>query len=370
MYDMKKTRFSETQIVKALKEHEAGRKQEDICRELEISKATFYNWKSKYGGMDVSDVKRLKELEEENARLKRMYANLSLDHEILKDIITKKRLGPCQQRELAEEAVKDYRVSVSRACRIARLPKSQYYYRSRKDDAALITALQDHAQQYPSYGFRKLFAYLRRAGHRWNHKRVYRVYRLLKLNKRRGGKRRLPTRTKQPLQQRTAINQSWSMDFMSDSLVNGRKFRTLNVMDDYSREALAIEVDTSISAKRVIRVLEQLINWRGKPQYIRVDNGPEFTSKAFELWALEQQICIQYIQPGRPMQNGFIERFNGSYRKEVLDAYVFFGLDDVREITEQWVQHYNDYRPHEALNNLTPNEWKQKIELSNLELSE
>lgn len=141
-------------------------------------------------------------------------------------------------------------------------------------------------------------------------------------------------------------------------------------MDDYSREALAIEVDTSISAKRVIRVLEQLINWRGKPQYIRVDNGPEFTSKAFELWALEQQICIQYIQPGRPMQNGFIERFNGSYRKEVLDAYVFFGLDDVREITEQWVQHYNDYRPHEALNNLTPNEWKQKIELSNLELSE
>lgn len=160
---------------------------------------------------------------------------------------------------------------------------------------------------------------------------------------------------------------------MSDSLIGGRKLRTLNVIDDCSREALAIEIDTSLSAKRVIRTLEQIIDWRGKPQHIRVDNGPEFTSKDFELWAREQQISIQYIQPGKPMQNGFIERFNGSYRREILDAYVFFELAEVRELTEQWIQQYNNHRPHEALNDLTPNEWKHqisKMELSNLELSE
>jgi putative transposase len=256
---------------------------------------------------------------------------------------------------------------------MVRLAKSQYYYQSQKDDTEIIDVLQHLAQLHPSYGFRKLFAYLRRAGHQWNHKRVYRVYRLLKLNKRRKGKRRLPNRTKQPLQQRSSINQSWSMDFMSDSLIGGRKLRTLNVIDDCSREALAIEIDTSLSAKRVIRTLEQIIDWRGKPQHIRVDNGPEFTSKDFELWAREQQISIQYIQPGKPMQNGFIERFNGSYRREILDAYVFFELAEVRELTEQWIQQYNNHRPHEALNDLTPNEWKHqisKIELSNLELSE
>jgi putative transposase len=274
---------------------------------------------------------------------------------------------------LTEDVVKEYQVSISRACHMMRLPKSQYYYQSRKDDTEVITILQQLAEQHPSYGFRKLFAYIRRSGRPWNHKRIYRVYRLLKLNKKRKGKRRLPARVKQPLQQQAAINQSWSMDFMSDSLVNGRKFRTLNVIDDCNREALAIEVDTSLSAKRVIRTLEQVITWRGKPQIIRVDNGPEYTSKDFELWAKSKAIAIQYIQPGRPMQNGFIERFNGSYRKEILDAYVFFELNEVRTITDEWIEKYNTNRPHEALGNLTPIEWKKRLEmknLSNFELTE
>ena len=163
------------------------------------------------------------------------------------------------------------------------------------------------------------------------------------------------------------------MDFMSDSLVNGRKFRTLNIIDDCNREVFAIEVDSSLSAKRVIRTLEQVIIWRGKPQVIRVDNGPEYTSKDFELWAKGNDIAIQYIQPGKPMQNGFIERFNGSYRKEILDAYVFFELNEVRKLTDEWIEEYNSNRPHEALGNLTPIEWKKHLEmknLSNLELSE
>ncbi len=229
----------------------------------------------------------------------------------------------------------------------------------------MIDALQKLSADHPTYGFRKLFAYLRRDGHDWNHKKVYRVYRQLKMSRRRKGKRRLPARVKQPLLQPLCENESWSMDFMSDSLMDGRKLRTLNIIDDCNREALAIEIDTSLSAKRVIRVLKRTIAWRGKPKVIRVDNGPEFTSKDFELWCREQGIIIQYIQPGRPMQNGFIERFNGSYRREILDAYVFFELHEVRKLTAEWMDEYNHRRPHEGLNNATPKEWLEKIRSGN-----
>lgn len=238
------------------------------------------------------------------------------------------------------------------------LPRSGYYYQSRKDDSEVITLLQDLAFKHPSYGFRKLFAYIRRAGKDWNHKRVYRIYKLLKLNRKRRGKRRLPARVKQPLTQQRHINQSWSMDFMSDSMVGNRKFRTFNVMDDGSREVLAIEVDTSLSSKRVIRTLQQIIRHRGKPQMIRTDNGPEFTSKDFELWCTDNEIKLQYIQPGRPMQNGYIERFNRLYREAVLDAYLFFDLAEVRTLTDEWMEEYNHRRPHESLQNQTPYEWK------------
>jgi len=250
---------------------------------------------------------------------------------------------------------------VSRACKIVSLPRSQFYYSSVKDDQEVIDALQDLAFKHPTYGFRKLFAYIRRLGKSWNHKKVYRVYKLLKLNKKRKGRRRLPARVKQSLTQQTAVNSSWSMDFMSDSMVSGRKFRTLNVMDDCSREALAIEVDTSLSAKRVIRTLERIIEQRGKPTAIRTDNGPEFTSKDMELWAIEKGIKIQFIQPGKPMQNGYIERFNRLYREAVLDAYLFFDLHQVKQLTTEWIEEYNERRPHEALNNLTPMEWYNNL---------
>jgi putative transposase len=256
--------------------------------------------------------------------------------------------------------VTEYKIPVSRACKLTGLPRSQYYYKSVKNDTAVIEALQKLSSDHPTYGFPKLFAYLRRAGRQWNHKKVHRVYCALKMNRRRKGKRRLPARIKQPLVQPPGINESWSMDFMSDSLVDGRKIRTLNIIDDCSREVLAIEIDTSLSAKRVISVLKWLIAWRGKPKVIRVDNGPEFTSKDFELWCREEGIIIQFIQPGKPMQNGFIERFNGSYRRDVLDAYVFFELFEVRKLTEEWIDEYNYRRPHEGLKNVTPKEWMEK----------
>jgi putative transposase len=252
-------------------------------------------------------------------------------------------------------------VSVSRACKIISLPRSQFYYDPIKDDAEVIHALQDLAFKHPSYGFRKLFAYIRRSGKTWNHKKVYRVYKLLKLNKKRRGKRRLPARIKHPLTKQVNINNTWSMDFMCDSMVGNRKFRTFNVLDDCSREALAIEVDTSLSSRRIIRVLDRVIEQRGKPSAIRADNGPEFTSKDLELWAKDRSITIQYIQPGKPTQNGYIERFNRLYREAVLDAYLFFDLYQIKQLTDEWIEEYNERRPHEALNNMTPVEWSNKI---------
>jgi putative transposase len=270
-------------------------------------------------------------------------------------------MGPATKKQLAEELVGEYKVPVSRACKMLSFPRSEFYYSTRKDDSEVIDVLQQLAFDHPSYGFRKLFAYIRRSGRQWNRKRVYRVYKLLKLNKRRKGKRRLPERIKQPLEKQITVNSIWSMDFMSDTMVHGRKFRTFNVMDDGSREALAIEIDTSLSSKRIIRTLDQIIDERGKPGIVRTDNGPEFTSKDFELWAKEKGILVQYIQPGRPMQNGYIERFNRVYREAVLDAYLFFDLNQVRTLTEEWIKEYNERRPHEALNNLTPVEWKNNL---------
>jgi len=148
---------------------------------------------------------------------------------------------------------------------------------------------------------------------------------------------------------------------MSDTMAGNRKFRTFNLIDDCSREVLAIEIDTSLSSKRIIRTLDRVIEQRGKPSILRADNGPEFTSKDLELWAKDRSITIQYIQPGKPMQNGYIERFNRVYREAVLDAYLFFDLYQVKQLTEEWMEEYNQRRPHEALNNLSPIEWSNAI---------
>lgn len=180
------------------------------------------------------------------------------------------------------------------------------------------------------------------------------MYKLLKLNMKRKGKRRLPARILQPLEVVNAMNVSWSMDFMSDALQSGRKLRTFNLIDDFNREALAIEIDTSLPAERVIRVLDQVVQWRGKPKRIRVDNGPEFISTKLSLWCEDRGIQLQFIQPGKPTQNAYIERFNGSFRKDILDAYLFENLHQVRMLTEEWMEDYNYERPHDALGGRSP----------------
>lgn len=181
----------------------------------------------------------------------------------------------------------------------------------------------------------------------------------MNLNIRRRAKRRLPERVKQPLAIPDAPNQMWSIDFMSDSFVDGRKFRLLNVIDDFNRESLAIEVDTSLPSKRVIRVLNRLIKQRGKPLNIRSDNGPEFISHQLQQWCESNKITRQYIQPGRPMQNAYIERKNGSLRRELLNAYLFYRLNEVREKCEEWRMDYNTERPHKSLGYLSPIKYQE-----------
>lgn len=200
-----------------------------------------------------------------------------------------------------------------------------------------------------------MYAYLRnQQGISWNHKRVYRVYCEMNLNLRVKPKKRLPKREAKPLDQPASANLSWSLDFTSDSLSCGRTFRTLNIIDDFNREVLWIEVDTSLPALRVIRTLEMIASWRGYPKQIRLDNGPELISHKLVQWANAHEVELAFIQPGKPTQNAYIERFNRTFREDVLDAYLFSSLREVRDITEEWMEGYNTTRPHEALGNLSP----------------
>lgn len=229
-----------------------------------------------------------------------------------------------------------------------------FYYKSRKDDSEVIAMLTSWAERKPTRGFWYYYGRIRGEGRQINHKRLKRVYNLLKLNQRRRHKKRLVQRVKQPLEAPRRLNESWTMDFMHDSTVNGHKFRVLNLMDEYNREALAIEIERSLGAERVKQVLEQTIAWRGKPVQIRVDNGPEFISAALQSFCEQRRIKLQYIQPGKPMQNGFIERFNRSFREDVLDAYLFENLNEARELAYDWMDEYNQYHPHSSLNGKSP----------------
>ena len=232
------------------------------------------------------------------------------------------------------------------------------YLPTREGDEEIIDIITRVAQSKIRWGFRKIYDWTRLHGHKWNHKRVLRIYRQLRLNHRIKPKKRLPNRNPKPLEVPQRSNDTWSMDFMSDSLEVGRKFRTLNVIDDHNREVLAIEVDYSLPADRVIRVLNQIGEERGFPEAIRIDNGPEFISVKLEIWAESHKILLEHIKPGKPAQNAYIERFNRTYREDVLDMYLFRRLDEVRKVTTEWMYEYNNERPHKALGGIPPRAFK------------
>jgi putative transposase len=258
---------------------------------------------------------------------------------------------------VAKQLVKDRQLSIRLACVCVDISQSGYRYIPKLSSENEIIAdwLLRLTGANKQWGFGLCFLYLRNVkGLGWNHKRVYRIYRELELNLRIKPRKRLKRDKPDALSVPIAINQVWSMDFMSDGLADGRSLRTFNVIDDYNREGLAIDVDLSMPSSRVIRSLEQIIEWRGKPSAIRCDNGPEYISNELVSWANSQQITLLYIQPGKPTQNAYVERFNRTARHEWLNMHIFESVEHAQELATQWLWLYNNERPNTAVGGIPP----------------
>lgn len=268
---------------------------------------------------------------------------------------------PSQRKQMAQWAVMDKAISVRRACRLFTISETCYRYQAKlsNDNALIADWLLRLTYTNRKWGFGLCFLYLRNVqGFPFNHKRIYRIYRDMELNLRIKPRRRIQRDRPDPLEVPKQANVTWSIDFMHDRLGDGRSFRTFNVLDDYNREGLSIEVDFSLPAPRVIRALEQIIEWRGKPLAIRSDNGSEYVSAEFQCWAERQGIRLLFIQPGKPTQNAYIERFNRTVRHEWLDEHIFESIAHAQQTATEWLWRYNTERPHMALGGITP---KQKL---------
>jgi putative transposase len=264
---------------------------------------------------------------------------------------------PAAKREAVAHLQERFTVSERGACRLLGAFRSMVRYQQRRrDDGVLIDRLRELAQQRPRFGYRRLHALLRREGEEVNHKRVYRLYRAQGLAVPRRQRKRVAAGRGQPVRIGDRPDEHWSLDFMSDTLSNGRRLRTLAVIDTCTREALAIAVDTSLPSRAVTGLLDWIIETRHQPQRITLDNGPELTSNWFDQWASNQGISLDYIEPGKPVQNAVIESFNGRFRDECLNSYWFTDLADARRTIEAWRVDYNTERPHSSLGYRTPEE--------------
>jgi len=264
---------------------------------------------------------------------------------------------PSRRKEMAQRAKIEFVTSIRLVCDVFSISETCYRYKSKfsNENAEIADWLLRLTSTYKRWGFGLCFLYLRNIkGYGWNHKRVYRIYRELELNLRIKPKRRIKRDKPEALSVPESINQVWSMDFMSDSLRDGRSIRTFNVLDDFNREGLGIDVDLSLPSVRVIRSLEQIIEWRGKPLAIRCDNGPEYVSQTLKDWTIKNQITLLYIQPGMPTQNAYIERFNRTARHEWLDLYLFENIEQAQELATKWLWTYNNERPHSAIGGVPP----------------
>lgn len=270
-------------------------------------------------------------------------------------------VAPRQRRELAKNAVQQKKISIRLACETYGISETCYRYQARlsADNRIIADLLLRLTHNQRNWGFGLCFLYLRNVkGYLWNHKRVYRIYRELELNMRIKPKKRLKREKPEVLKVPLTINDTWSMDFMHDQLEDGRSFRLLNILDDCNREGLGIEVDLSLPAERVIRTLDRLIEWRGKPRQIRCDNGPEYISGLLVAWAAKNDILLEFIQPGKPQQNAYIERYNRTVRYDWLSHHCFESIAEVQDYATKWLWIYNHERPNMAIGGITP---KQKL---------
>lgn len=261
---------------------------------------------------------------------------------------------PSARRLVVKHLHVKHKISISKACDLASLSTSSYYYESRLDDTSIIDALKALRDKHPRRGFGVFFERLRNAGHIWNRKRVHRVYKAMGLQIRKPLKKRLPTRNPETLEQPSRPMEAWSMDFMSDALINGRKIRVLNIIDDFNRESIWQEVQHSYPATLVVRALEIISLERGLPARIRVDNGPEYISSILAQYCEEHGVKLDFIEPGKPQQNAYVERFNRTYREDVLDANLLLSLSHAQQLTDEWRDDYNQYHPHGSLDYQSP----------------
>lgn len=264
---------------------------------------------------------------------------------------------PSHRKEMAKKAIQQFGVSIRFACTTFMISESCYYYQPKlqAENGLIADSLLEIVEREKNWGFKLCFFYLRNEkGYKWNHKRVYRIYKELELNLRIKPRKRLLREKPDELHVPSDINECWSMDFMHDQLIDGRKIRLFNVIDDHNREALTIDIDFSMPTERVIRSLDQIIEWRGKPLSIRCDNGPEYISNKLKRWAEKNKIELKYIQPGNPQQNAYIERFNRTVRYDWLNQYLFSTLSEVQDYATQWLWRYNNTRPNMALGGKSP----------------
>lgn len=269
-------------------------------------------------------------------------------------------MKPARKREAAQWLCSQFTIAARRSCRLLGIQRSSFYYQSHaKDQTALRLRLRDLAAARPRFGYRRLHVLLRREGWPVNHKRILRLYRLEELQWRMRQRRKRGSYLRVPLSTATQANERWSMDFVADCLQDGRRFRILTVVDQFTREAVLIEADRSLSGRKVAMALNRVAQTRPLPQTITVDNGSEFAGKDLDAWAYWRTVKLDFIRPGKPIENAYIESFNGRLREECLNQELFESIEDAREKLEVWRTDYNESRPHSSLGHLTPREFAQ-----------
>jgi putative transposase len=267
-------------------------------------------------------------------------------------------VSPQVKRQAVDVLKEEHGLGVTRACGLVGISRSLYGYRSRRPDGSkLCERIAELAGEKRRYGYRRIHVLLRREGWQVNRKHTYRLYREAGLAVRRRKRKRIGSFERRPLPKPSTVNRSWSMDFVADGLIGCRKLRCLTMVDDYSRECVALEVDTSINGRRVATVLDRLADLRGLPLSITVDHGPEFEGQVLDAWAYEHGVRLNFIRPGKPVENAYIESFNGRFRDECLNEHWFLTMAHARRVIEAWRIEYNTERPHSSLGNLTPEQF-------------
>ncbi|MBA1158935.1 IS3 family transposase [Microvirga mediterraneensis] len=355
---MGKKRHTAEEIVSKLRQVDVltaqGRTVAEAIRQIGVTEVTYYRWRSEYGGLKSDQVKRLKELEMENARLRRAVSDLTLEKLILKEAAFGKLLSPARRRACVEHVIARYGVSERLACRVLGQHRStqRKIPKQPEDEAALTADIIALATQYGRYGYRRITALLRDAGWLVNKKRVERIWRRegLKVPQKQPKKGRLWLNDGSCIRLRPEYpNHVWSYDFVEDRTHDGRKFRMLNIIDEFTRECLAIRVNRKLKAVDVIDVLSDLFILRGIPGHIRSDNGSEFVAQAVRAWIGAVGAKTAYIEPGSPWENGYCESFNSKLRDELLKGEIFYTLQEAKVVIENWRRHYNTVRPHSSL---------------------